>query len=294
MEGRHRPGYDATPRAPGRESSAPFREIAVGSETRVMDAGDFRIINTTLPRGFRIPPHTHGLHNLAFTMSGGVTETFERDRVQCRPGNVLLKPAGIVHSDVFDDRETTTLQVEWPPDASRASARSLDEVLLFREGSVPVLAARLHAELQTRDDATPVIAEGLALELLGQILRSRTPAREAGVPRWLSRVRDQLHDAPAGGFAIRDLAREAGVSADYLARRFRQAYGTTLGKYLRRVRLENAAAELATGDPRLAEVALRAGFSDQAHFTREFKRAFGMPPGAYRRRAVPPADPGED
>ncbi|HEU4880742.1 MAG TPA: helix-turn-helix transcriptional regulator, partial [Longimicrobium sp.] len=90
------------------------------------------------------------------------------------------------------------------------------------------------------------------------------------------------------------LAREAGVNTSYLARRFRQVYGTTLGKYLRRVRLENAAAELAAGDPRLAEVALRAGFSDQAHFTREFKRAFGMPPGAYRRRAVPPADPGED
>lgn len=266
----------------------------MGSGTRVMDAGGFRIINTTLPRGFRIPPHTHGLHNLAYTVAGGVIETFERERVQCRPGDVLLKPAGAVHSDAFDDRPTTTLQLEWHPDVPRAATAPLDEVLLFREGSVPVLAARLYAELQTRDDAAPVIAEGLALELLGQILRSRAPAREPGVPRWLSRVRDRLHDAPAAGLAIRDLAVEAGVNADYLARRFRQVYGTTVGKYLRRVRLEDAAAELTAGDPRLSDVALRAGFADQAHFTREFKRAFGVPPGAYRRRAVPPGDSGED
>jgi AraC family transcriptional regulator len=255
----------------------------MGPGSRVVDAGDFRVIRSRLPAGFRIPEHTHDRHNLAYTVTGGVRETFGREQVRCRPGNVLLKPAGAPHADWFDARETITLQLEWRPDITPLAGPALDRVLLFGAGEVSTLAARLYAELHAEDDATAMIAEGLALEMVGRILRSRAPGREDGVPRWLSRVRDRLHDEPGAGLAIGALAAEAGVRADHLGRRFREVYGMTVGTYLRRIRLERAAAALIDPAQRLSEIALRAGFADQAHFTREFKRAFGVPPGAYRR-----------
>jgi len=255
----------------------------MGPGSRVVDAGGFRVIRSRLPAGFRIPEHTHDRPNLAYTITGGVRETFGRKEVRCRPGNVLVKPAGAPHADWFDDRETITLQLEWQPDAAPRAGTALDQVLLLEAGEISALAARLYAELHAEDDATPMIAEGLALEIVGRILRSRAPARENGVPRWLSRVRDRLHDEPGAGVAIRELAVEAGVRADHLGRRFREVYGMTVGTYLRQIRLERAADELLDPGQRLSEIALRAGFADQAHFTREFKRAFGVPPGAYRR-----------
>jgi len=48
------------------------------------------------------------------------------------------------------------------------------------------------------------------------------------------------------------------------------------------LRLEWAAEELARDDARLADVALRAGFADQSHFTRLFRRHTGVTPGHYR------------
>lgn len=290
MEINHPRASEANPDAPvagaARPASSGNREIAMGTGSLVVEAGGFRVIRSRLPAGFHIPEHTHERHNLAYTVTGGVRETFGREQVRCRPGNVLLKPAGVPHADWFEDRETITLQLEWRPESTPRAGTALDRMLWFGTGEISALAARLYAELHAEDEAMPVIAEGLALEIVGRIIRSRAPARDDRVPRWLSRVRDRLHDEPGAGLGIRDLAAAAGVRADHLSRRFREVYGMTVGAYLRQIRLERAATELVGPGRRLSEIALRAGFADQAHFTREFKRAFGVPPGAYRRRAA--------
>ena len=67
-----------------------------------------------------------------------------------------------------------------------------------------------------------------------------------------------------------------------LARAFRTYFGTSPGRYLRRLRLDWAAAELLATQRRLADIALQAGFADQSHFTRAFRRHTGLTPGQYR------------
>lgn len=56
-----------------------------------------------------------------------------------------------------------------------------------------------------------------------------------------------------------------------------------MGSYVRGLRLEWAARELVQSEAPLARVASGAGFADQSHFTRFFKRQFGITPNAYRR-----------
>ena len=51
---------------------------------------------------------------------------------------------------------------------------------------------------------------------------------------------------------------------------------------MRRLRLDWAAAQLADSDVTLAQLAAEAGFVDQSHFTRAFKRHTGLTPGRYR------------
>jgi AraC family transcriptional regulator len=75
------------------------------------------------------------------------------------------------------------------------------------------------------------------------------------------------------------------MSASHLAREFRAHFGTTLGEYVRQLRVEWVAEQLARTPMTLSEISIAAGFSDQSHLTREFRRRFGMSPGAWRRRA---------
>jgi AraC-like DNA-binding protein len=79
-----------------------------------------------------------------------------------------------------------------------------------------------------------------------------------------------------------DLEAVTGLSRYELARQFRAAYGTSPYRYSLMRRLDFARKRLG-GGMSLAELALAAGFADQAHFTRMFGWAFGLSPGRYAR-----------
>jgi AraC-like DNA-binding protein len=77
-----------------------------------------------------------------------------------------------------------------------------------------------------------------------------------------------------------ELERVTGLSRYELARQFRVVYGTSPYRYSLLRRLDFARVGLRRGE-RLVEVALAAGFADQAHFTRLFGATYGLPPGRY-------------
>jgi AraC family transcriptional regulator len=60
--------------------------------------------------------------------------------------------------------------------------------------------------------------------------------------------------------------------------------GVSPKRYVSRMRLDKAMAELAAGKLPLVQIALNAGFSSQASFTRAFSRATGTTPQEYRRQ----------
>jgi transcriptional regulator GlxA family with amidase domain len=81
---------------------------------------------------------------------------------------------------------------------------------------------------------------------------------------------------------IEDVAVEVDLHPGYLARAFREHIGMPIGAYAREIRLERAAADLSTTDDRILDIAIAAGFTDQSHLTRLFRRRFGVTPAQYR------------
>ena len=122
------------------------------------------------------------------------------------------------------------------------------------------------------------------LVVLGRVAREA----ERAPPPWLLRAREVVHAGFREPLRIADLAREADVHPGHLARAFRQHFRMTLGSYVRNLRLEWVAARLLSSEEPLASLALAAGFADQSHLTRAFKRYSGLTPRAYRRIRQPP------
>ncbi len=77
-----------------------------------------------------------------------------------------------------------------------------------------------------------------------------------------------------------------GLTRYDLARQFRVMCGTSPYRYLLMRRLDFAREQLAQ-DRSLVEVAIEAGFADQAHFSRMFKATFGITPARYRALREP-------
>jgi AraC-like DNA-binding protein len=96
------------------------------------------------------------------------------------------------------------------------------------------------------------------------------------------RVRDRLHDGYADLLTADDLATAAGCSRYAATRAFAAVYGLAPSDYQRQLRLR-AARALLIGGTSAAEAAASAGFADQAHLTRWFRRYYGVTPGVYRQ-----------
>lgn len=79
-----------------------------------------------------------------------------------------------------------------------------------------------------------------------------------------------------------EMARTAGMSARAFERAFVREYGLPPQQYLRRLRIQTACRRLVDTREPIAGIALRCGFADQSHLTREFRRVTGLTPGHYR------------
>ena len=82
--------------------------------------------------------------------------------------------------------------------------------------------------------------------------------------------------------SLETLARQAGFSPYHLHRIFRALVGEPVKEYVRRLRLERAAHELAFGARPIIQIALDAGYETHESFTRAFRAALGTPPSEYR------------
>jgi AraC-like DNA-binding protein len=153
-----------------------------------------------------------------------------------------------------------------------AAARSLRELHVALTG--PASELERHEKLSTA--ARLVIRHGSG--------RSPDPGSRGPDRALADRVRAVIQDAGAADLTADDLAAAAGCSRHAAYRAFRRAYGLAPSDYQRQLRVRAARRMLSRGvSP--AVVAAEAGFADQAHLTRWFRRYYGITPGAYRAAA---------
>lgn len=150
---------------------------------------------------------------------------------------------------------------------------------LWRELEHPSPISRLYAQ---------TAAQMLAVHLLRHYARVEADSslRELPqrlTPRQLNRVIEFLRLHLNGDLSLERLAEQAGFSPYHFARLFQQTTGESPHQFVLRERIEKAQQLLKETDATLANIALEAGFANQSHFNRVFKRYLGLTPHAYRQ-----------
>jgi AraC family transcriptional regulator len=127
--------------------------------------------------------------------------------------------------------------------------------------------------------------EGWALLLLSRMDRLGDRA-EARAPEWLEEAVCYLGRRYPGSVSLSSAAAHVGVHPATLAASFRRFKSTSVGEHVRELRLAHARSALERTRRPLEEIASEAGFFDQAHLGRLFRRRFGVTPAAYRRQVA--------
>jgi AraC family transcriptional regulator len=149
---------------------------------------------------------------------------------------------------------------------------------------------------QLRNQEHP--AQGTLLEAASLVRQQIDPpaARENPTGRgrllaWQARkVRDHIDIHITGPVLVADLCALVQRSAAHFSRSFKRTFGESPHAFVVRRRVELASQYMLTTDASLSDIALRCGFTDQAHLCKHFRPAAGQTPAAWRRAHRSPDD----
>lgn len=245
------------------------------------------IVSAWFPPNARLDSHTHARAVFGVMLQGSFDTRILGREVEYRPAVAWTEPAEERHANVAGARGANVLIVQpsaHAGDLSDAYRTLLDEIVYLRSSELVADAARLEAECARPDDLSGLVVEGTALAMLARAARVfRLTTFHGRAPAWLLAATEYLRAHRLERIKLGDVARTVGVHPSRLAHGFRAEYGQTPGQFVRELRLEWAAEQLRREDATLADVAIRAGFYDQSHFSRMFRQRFGVAPAAWRR-----------
>jgi AraC-like DNA-binding protein len=242
--------------------------------------------------------HSHESYSFGVTETGAQAFTCRHGRHVSGRGMVMAFNPDDPHDGHAAEEDGFTYRMVhiWPEFFASLTGRPLP---LFRSPVIqdPAMAAsvrRLHHAL-TGPASELERYERLAgtARLLVRHASGREPARGGADRRVAAQIRELIRAGAAdpgsrgpdgGDLTADDLAAAAGCSRYAAYRAFTRAYGLAPSDYQRQLRVR-AARRLLCAGVTPARAAAEAGFADQAHLTRWFRRYYGVTPGAYRAAA---------
>ena len=227
--------------------------------------------------------HAHEETTISIVLAGALVERVAGTEEVAGPLSIVVKPGGTEHEDRFGPRGARTLQIRLAPGAAarlREWQSPVEQWRWIHTGPVPTFLRVLRLARQ-REASADAIADAVTDAIAA--ISGNSDERRRGAPRWLVLVREAIDDSAIRVVRVRALARAADVHPVHLAREFRRYFGMSVTEYVQRRRAQRAAELLA--DPRrpLSSLSYDAGYADQSHFCRIFKRETGMTPQAFRR-----------
>jgi AraC family transcriptional regulator, transcriptional activator of pobA len=252
-----------------------------------------RIVDRAAGLDWVIAPHRHPhLHQFFLVREGRAH--IQADGRELRPEAPFLLsiPNGVVHGFAFSAQTEghvlsvplQTLPELLMPSGPHGTGLSQVAVLPANDGMTD-LFQRLHAEHGMSLAGRPVMLRALAAQIACQILRAIPEPVEGSSNRTDIRVvqlqaliQAHLRD----GWQVADFAREVGLSERHLARLCIAATGQSPAALIEASRMREASRLLAYTRSSVAAVGHQLGFDDPSYFSRAFRRATGLTPGAYR------------
>ncbi len=154
---------------------------------------------------------------------------------------------------------------------------------------LPARAARIYAELEAFDEArASLIGRALSLVNAGIVAEIDAAIRLDGSGSQGRReiVRSYVFANASSSASLGGLAKTLGLSSSRTGHLVSELFGRSFESLVLEERLKRAKSLLLSTELSAGEIASLAGFSDQFFFSKAFRRAEGLPPGAFRRKAA--------
>jgi AraC-like DNA-binding protein len=237
--------------------------------------------------------HAHETLSIGIVAGGHCTYSNGKTRERIGAGSVVVMNPGDVHAcNAIDDAPWSYcmlyVDVPWLIDIQRDLGITRNDQ--FRPFTTTLtMQARMYEGLHRLylllidQQAEHLQKHGAALAFMTEVHQALGVAGDLSLPKHqgLMRAAEFIRENCTRSVTLDEICSAASLSESYLIRAFKNEYGMTPHAWLINCRIEFCREQLRRGRP-IAEVAASAGFSDQAHLQRSFKKFVAATPGQYR------------
>jgi AraC-like DNA-binding protein len=272
-------------------TSTPFRDSARYWRTPLLPGADML---TAEYHDHEFTPHWHDAYTIPVIEAGAEAYRYCGSQYVAEAGSVPIINPGELHTGSRAVDAGWRYRVMYVPVdfihelandlAGRSQPLPWFDPGVIRDADLAQRLRRAHQLLEAGYD--PLAAEIAMLDALSTLLvrynRTRPEtSRIAASDHRVATMQAQLTGDLSTSIQLADLASAVDLSPFHAARLFTQATGLPPHAWRNQIRLQRALAPLRAGVS-VAEVAAASGFTDQSHFTRHFRRMFGVPPGRWQ------------
>ena len=240
-------------------------------------------VRHTVPKA--VPPHRHEAAYFSLLLEGTYQERGAGFNLVYEPYTLVFHDAGTLHEDDIGTAGCRFFSVALLDQWSRVIAElgGARAHVFELEGGDPVwIVLRLYREYCAQDAQTEAAVEDLVYQLCAHVTRREDDERVE--PEWLGVIDATVRQRFREPVDLTEMAARAGVHAAHVCRAFRRFRGHTISDAVLGMRMMHVCRRLIESDDSLSAIALEAGFTDQSHMSRIFKRVTGRSPGAHRRQ----------
>ena len=221
-----------------------------------------------------VAEHAHAWPMISLYVMGGYRNVTECGEHDIAGPSMVFYGSRVAHRNVVGEMGFEQIEIEFDPRWLDASALPSQGHLLRVGGTCGAFARSLTEACAARLAETDLRN---AIRQLFSIALRETDARRS---TWASEITARLRSDPCR--PISELAREVGRSPAWIGPAYRQTSGEGLQQAAARFRVERAARLLRESEQSFAAVAAEAGFCDQSHMNRTFRRLLGRSPTVIR------------
>jgi AraC-like DNA-binding protein len=229
--------------------------------------------------------HYHENAFISLMLQGQILEENKRTIMDCRPGTLLFQhwQEPNIHSCL--KKHTKIFMVEFSPSwfiNNSINTQHLEGSWDIKHPEIKILFHHLYKESKLLYTGLNIALQALLIQIM-ELLLPQKSGKDKHHPAWTKKLEEILHFNTDEKISLDYLAVELGIHPVYLCRNFKKYFHSTLGEYLRKIKVERSLILLYQTDKSLTEIAFECGFADQSHFIRCFREINHSSPLQYRK-----------
>ena len=233
----------------------------------------------------KTPWHYHENPYFMFVLHGNMMDSNKKVKTLLPPGSLMFTNWQEIHYGSKHSNNAGGFHLELEKnwfEKYDISPMDLEGSLHLENPLVKGLMNKVYLETKINDNHSQASIELLILDIFNKMKNSLLHL-DSKKPSWVKKLCEFILDSEVD-YSLSNLSQELNIHPGHLSREFHKYFGSTLGQYIRQLKLNKAIIMMSTNQFSMTEICYKCGFYDQSHFISNFKSIYNTTPSNYLKQ----------